>query len=158
MPKRSYADEAKLLAQAIGLAIEAFKSHPPLGWENGQVEHCVAVYTEYKTDVLNPQPQYHNLQSLKHIHDAAFTYFQEGSGAAVEHFWQQIKAQALPYERQNKMAKILKRQKITNQTEHDFVTDTMIAYLQNGMITQAEVVLLNSYLHAFEDRMSKKKA
>jgi hypothetical protein len=158
MAKRNYDEEAKLLSQAINLAIEAFRRHIPSGWPPEQVEHFVTVYTDFDTDLLTPQPKYHNLQSLKYIEDAAFTYFQEGSGIAVNYFWQQIKAHALPYKRQNRMAKILKKQKIRNQMEYDFVTDTMVAYLQDDMITQAEASQLESYLHAYDDKMSKKKS
>lgn len=157
MPKRTYENEATLLSSAINIAIDAFANHPPAGWTPAQVKHSVDVYSEFNTDALNPQPQYRKLQSLKYIQEAAFTYFQEGAGAAVNYFWQQINAQALPYKRQNRMAKILKKQKITKQIEYDFVTDAMVAYLQDEMITQAEVIQLNSYLHAYEDRMTRKK-
>lgn len=65
--------------------------------------------------------------------------------------------QGLPYKRQNRMVKILKKQKIGNQVEYDFVTDTMVGYLQDGLLTEAEVSLLNTYLNAFENKADKTK-
>ena len=40
------------------------------------------------------------------------------------------------------MAKILKRKKINNDIEYDFVTDVIVPYQQEGMITEEEVILL----------------
>ena len=53
------------------------------------------------------------------------------------------------------MAKILKRKKINNDIEYDFVTDLIVPYQQEGMITEEEVILLNAYLGKFENRKRK---
>jgi hypothetical protein len=157
MPKRIYTDAADLLSCAIDLAIESLSNYPPAGWHDSQIQHFINVYTQEKTDVLNPQAKFNNIKSLKYIEEVVFTYFQESSGAAVEHFWKQIRLQKLPYKRQNKMAKILKKHKITNQIEYDFVTDTMVCYLQDELISKAEALQFNNYLLAYEDKLSKKK-
>ena len=66
--------------------------------------------------------------------------------------WKEIKAQNLPYKRENKLAKILKRKKINNIHEYDFVIDVIVPYQQEGLINEEEVVLLNKWLGDFENR------
>jgi hypothetical protein len=61
----------------------------------------------------------------------------------------------LPYKRENRMAKILKRKKIINDIEYDFVTDVIVPYQQEGMITEEEVISLNTYLGDYENRKKK---
>ncbi|MNY73060.1 hypothetical protein D3C86_2117470 [compost metagenome] len=53
------------------------------------------------------------------------------------------------------MVKILKRKKINNIREYDFVIDVMIPYEQEGLIDQDEVILLNDLISQFEMRKKK---
>jgi hypothetical protein len=53
------------------------------------------------------------------------------------------------------MQKILKRKKIINDIEYDFVTDVIVPYQHEGMITEEEVILLNTYLGDFEKKAKK---
>jgi hypothetical protein len=150
------------LAKASDIAIAVFQEFPPKGWEEhyvtenkNQINHFIDVYKELKENALNPKPQYCNMQSLKYDIEAVFTLFQEGSGVFVEEFWKEIKAQNLPYKRENKLTKILKRKKINNIHEFDFVTDVIVPYQQEGLINDEEIVLLNKWLGDFENRKKK---
>jgi hypothetical protein len=78
------------------------------------------------------------------------TGFNEGHGEVVELFWQKVKEQNLPLQRVNKMAKILKRGRIKDEYEYDFVTDVIVPYMQEGMITAEEEVRLKDMLGKFE--------
>jgi len=78
--------------------------------------------------------------------------FQEGSGNHVEAFWKEIKNAGLPFKRENKLVKILKRGKIKNALEYDFIIDVLVPYQQEGLLTQEEVVLLNQMIGEFENK------
>ncbi len=53
------------------------------------------------------------------------------------------------------MTKIMKRKKINNTHEYDFVIDVIVPYEQEGLITLDEVVLLNNLISQFELRNKK---
>ena len=53
------------------------------------------------------------------------------------------------------MVKILKRKKINNDIEYDFVTDVIVPYKQEGLITEEEMTLLGTYLDKFEEKHRK---
>lgn len=162
MKEDKYAEAALNLAKAADIAIAVIQKFPPKGWnehyvtENkNEIDHFIDVYKEWKENALNPKPQFRNLKSLKYEYDNIFTEFQEGSGTFIEEFWKEIKAQNLPYKRENKLAKILKRKKINNIHEYDFVIDVIVPYQQEGLINEEEVVLLNKWLGEFENRKKK---
>jgi hypothetical protein len=150
------------LAKALDIAIAVVQKFPPKEWEEhyvtenkNEIDFTIDLCNERKEMALNPKPQYCNMQSLKYLYEDIFTQFQEGNGVFVEEFWKEIKAQNLPYKRENKLAKILKRKKINNIHEFDFVTDVIVPYQQEGFINEEEVVLLNKWLGDFENRKKK---
>ena len=150
MSKLSYDDEAKLLSRAIDLAIESVKKLPPKGFDDNHINHFVSTYLDYKNKVLNPEPKYKNSKSLAYIENAILTYFQEGTGDAVHFFWKTVNDQNLGFKRKNKLDKILKRQKIKNQIEYDFVIDVLIPYQQEGLLSEADAQKLNQMIARFE--------
>jgi hypothetical protein len=150
-----YKIAAENLAKAIDIAINIIKEFPPKGWDDKTVLHVVNHSLEIKGNVLYPETQFRNLKSLKHSIEAVFTKFQEMHGVFVEEFWKEIKAQNLPYKRENKMLKILKRKKINNIHEYDFVIDVIVPYEQEGLINHDEVILLNDLISQFENRKKK---
>jgi len=112
--KKTYEEEANNLAQAIDIAIEKLQKHPPKEFQTAHIEHFINTYSDTKNKALNPEPQFKKISSLKyHIQDV-FTYFQESTGEAVEQFWRGIQEHKLPFERENKLLKILKKRKIKN--------------------------------------------
>ncbi len=151
----NYKNHSEAFSQAIDIAISVLQKYPPKGWDEKAVSEVVAFNLEIKENVLNPEPQFRNLKSLKFSIEIVFTKFQEGHGIHVEEFWKEIKAQNLPYKRENKMLKILKRKKINNIHEYDFVIDVIVPYQQEGLINEEEVVLLNDLIAQFEMRKKK---
>jgi len=135
--------------------VNVIKNYPPKGWDEKTILHVVNLNLEWKENILNPEPKFRNLKSLKYDIEAVFTKFQEGNGVFVEEFWKEIKAQNLPYKRENKAAKILKRKKINNIHEYDFVNDVIVPYEQEGLINAEEVILLNEFIIEFENRKRK---
>lgn len=150
MAKRNYEEEASRLSKAIDVAVDAFKKFPPPGFNDFHLEHFINLYLYWKNALSNPESQYKNLKSLQYQIEDAFTYFQESSGATVDYFWQQINELQLGYNRENKLDKILKRKKIKNDIEYNFIIDVIVPYQQENLITLDEVKLLNDLLAAYE--------
>jgi hypothetical protein len=158
MPSKKYEEMSLSLIKAADIAIEAMIKFPPKKESDDFNKHLLNCYHEKKELIINAEPKFRNLISLKYDYEDIFTRFQEGNGEDVEEFWRRIKEENLPFKRENKMAKILKRKKINNNIEYDFVTDVMIPYQQDGIITEEELVLLKSYLGKFEEKQSKRKS
>jgi hypothetical protein len=155
MSKDSYINAKNAISKVIDIAIYCVENYTPKEWDIITYESFIKVYSECKEGVLNPEPRYDNLKSLKYVINDVFIYFQEGGGNCVEEFWKEIKKQNLPYKRENKVVKILKRKKINNIREYDFVIDVIVPYQQEGLINSEEVVLLNELIGKFE-RLGKK--
>ncbi|GAA4079970.1 hypothetical protein GCM10022389_27590 [Flavobacterium cheonanense] len=155
MASKKFTEAAQNLSKAAEIAIESLKKFPPKEYDNDYYKYILKCCIERLFFINNPEPKYRNLRSLKYLEEEVFTRFQEGSGEDIEEFWKRIKEENLPFKRENKMAKILKRKKINNDIEYDFVTDVIVPYQQEGMITEEEVILLNTYLGNFENRKRK---
>lgn len=121
-----YKEASENLGKAIDIAINVTKENPPKGWDEKTILHVVNLSLEIKKNAIDPKPQFRNLKSLKYDVEMVFTKFQEGHGRYVKEFWKEIKLQKLPYKRENKMVKILKRKKINNIHEYDFVIDVIV--------------------------------
>jgi hypothetical protein len=155
MSQTKYEQAVEHLSKAIDIAIDVIKEIPPKDWKDEDILHFSNVYLEYKNEAQNPEPKFANLTSLKYSINDILTYFQECSGKAVDEFWIRIKEQGLPYKRENKLAKILKRKKIKNDIEFDFVIDVLVPYQQEKLIDENEVILLNQLIAEFEMRGKK---
>lgn len=148
--RRIYDEEADKLVKAIDIAIEAFSVKCPADFDRNHQQHFISCYTEWKENCLHPEPKFKNLTSLKYLVEDVFTYFQEGTGPTVEYFWNKIKEENLPYERENKLQKILDRGKLKDQIEYEYVIDMIIVAEQIGMTTAIQTKTLNELLEQFE--------
>jgi hypothetical protein len=155
MAESQYEEQALALGKAADIAIEAFKKFPPKDFTLAHIDHFTKVYLMFKDNALNPEPKDRNLKSLSHVKTEIMTYFQEGSGKTIDYFWEQVKIQDLGFKRENKLAKILKRDKIKNQIEYDFIIDVLVPYQQEGLIGENDVVKLNQMLASFEQKRKK---
>jgi len=155
MASKKFTEATQNLSKAAEIAIESLEKFPPKEYDLDSYKHVLNCCKERLFFINNPEPKYQNLRSLKYLEEDVFIRFKECSGEDVEEFWKRIKEENLPFKRENKMAKILKRKKINNDIEYDFVTDVIVPYQQEGMITEEEVILLNTYLGNFEN--SKRK-
>jgi len=150
--KLSYQEKAEQLAQIIDIAIDSIKLFPPRNYTQATINQFITVYLELKEHALNPESRFKNLKSLSYAWNDALIYFQEGSGKAVGYFWEQIAIQNIDCKRENKMVKILKRKRINNQIEYDFVTDAMVPYQQQGLINDEEFAWLSQLIGAYENK------
>jgi hypothetical protein len=154
MTTDKYTAEVNKIVTIIEIAIDAMKKHPPKIFDISHLNQFVSTYTDFKNSAINPEPQYKNLKSLSYIKNDALIYFQEASGEAVNFFWKEIKQKGININRTNKLDKILKKNKISNQAELDYVIDTMIPAHQEGVITHEQLSLLKSLIGKFEDKWS----
>ena len=150
MKSTIYKQSVESLSKAIDIAIDVVKIAPLKDFREQDRQQFISVYLEYQHKILNPLPQYANMTSLKYSINDIFTYFQECGGQTVEMFWQKIKEAELPYKRENKLAKILKRKWIKDDIEYDFVVDVIVPYQQEGLITEDESMLLKQLIGGFE--------
>ena len=148
--KANYETEALKISKVIDIAIEALEKLPPKIWSGENLIHMKNCYIEWKNNAINPDQKYKNLTSLKYIIEDVFTIFQEGSGEFVEYFWKEIEDQKLAYIREDKLWKILKRGKIKNRVEFEYVKDIIVAAMQENRITIDESKILNEMLGKFE--------
>jgi hypothetical protein len=150
MAKSNYEEQADALGKAIDIAIAAIRKYPPKGFNDAHVNHFIHTYEEFKNDALFPGAKYRNSQSLSHVTTAALTFFQEGTGDAVNYFWREVSTQNLGFKRENKLQKVLKRGKIKNQAEYEFIIDVMVPYQQEGLIGELEAGKLKEMVGFFE--------
>ncbi|MBO4806873.1 MAG: hypothetical protein J5554_12630 [Paludibacteraceae bacterium] len=161
MASKKYIEARDNLVKAIDLAKEALLEYPN-GKEKMEFVYDGVSYTvlewkikwlnEVKNRRLNEEKKYETLQSLKYSIEDVFTYFQEGAGPDVEEFWRRIKEANLPYERENKLEKIMERGRIRNDIEYDYVIDTIVPFQQEGILSDEDVKKLNEMIEKFENK------
>jgi hypothetical protein len=157
MASKAYVEQAENLIKAIDIAIEVIKTNPPKGFNEQHVQIYVEGYYTTKKQIIEAEPKFQTLASLKYDISTVFSYFNEGSGRTVNEFWNRIKENGLPYERENKLEKILSKKKIKNQQEYDYVIDTMVPFKQEGMISETDFELLNRLIGEYETKKTKKR-
>jgi hypothetical protein len=150
MASEKYIEQSTNLLKAIDIAIEVFKRTPPNGFNQQHVHVMVDSYKHFKKLIIEAEPKFQTLASLKYDIQNVFTFFQEASGETVNEFWKKIKEEGLPYERENRMEKLLKRGKIRNQIEYDYVIDTIVPFKQEGLINDTEFELLSKLIGEYE--------
>ena len=154
--KGRYQEEAEKLAQAIDIAIDSFVNYPPQDFLPEHVDLAVSHLKESKDSALLPLPEYKNLKSLSYLKTDVLTFFQEASGPTVEEFWKKIKEVDLPFERVNLLEKTLKKKRIKDYHEYNYVIDTLVPFQQDGLITCEQAEKLNGMIAEFEERMGSK--
>ena len=152
MASEKYNDAARNLIKAIDIAIEVIKANPPKGLNQQHVKIVLESYNGFKESLVNPNPKFSNLGSLKYKVQDVFAYFQEASGETVNEFWKKIKEAGLPYERENRIEKLLKRGKIRNQMDFDYVIDTIVPLQQEGVLSNDDVEQLSKMITHYENR------
>lgn len=113
-------------------------------------ERMIGLCSSDKQHALNPLPIYKQIGSLKCIEAEHFWYWNEHNGSHIDKFWGKVKEEGLDYERKDLFQRILKRGKISNLQEYDYVIDEILVAEQIGRISIDEVRRLNNYLSNYE--------
>ncbi len=153
--KKSYQEEADKLLKAIDISIDAYRIHQPKDWTPDIVNMVTNSLEQNKKMILEAEPKFRNLASLKYDIETVFIYFQEGAGETVEYFWKNIKTSGLEYKRENKLEKILIRGN-KDRVEYEYVTDMILVAQQVGLTNKTETTKLNEMLGEFESKKKKK--
>ena len=156
MGKTNYNKQAEILIDIIDIAIDSLTHNPPKGFEEIHIRQFVNTYLDYRNKVLNPEPLFHNLTSLRFIKSDILRYFQEGSGKAVDVFWKDINAKKLDIVRENRFEKVIKRGKIKNQIEYDIIIDLYNSYIETNILSTMEIDKINHLISNFENRLNNK--
>ncbi len=151
MASKKYIEARNSLVKAIELANEVLLEYPH-GRTKEDVDGSVEFNNYRKNLALNAAKEFQTMQSLNYLIEDFFIYFQEGAGRPdVEEFWRRVKEANLPYERENKLEKILKRGRIRNDIEYDYVVDTIVPFQQEGILSDEDVKRLNEMIEKFEN-------
>lgn len=152
MASKKYIEARDNLVKAIDLANEVLLEFPH-GRTQEDVDGSVE-FNNYRKDLaLNAAKEFQTMQSLNYLIEDFFIYFQEGVGRPdVDEFWRRIKEANLPYVRENKLEKIMKRGRIRNDIEYDYVIDTIVPFQQDGILSEEDVKKLNEMIEKFENK------
>ncbi len=153
--RKKFTEEAKKLSRAIDIAIESISKFCPESFNENNKNHFISCYQEWQRNCLNPEPQFRTITSLNFLIQDVFTFFQESSGLAVEHFWKRVKEEDLDYTRENKLVKILKRGRIKNRIEYDYSLDMLVVAEQESLISKAEAKKLSALIGEYELKIKK---
>ena len=109
-----------------------------------------------KNLVQHPEPQHKNVKSVQSLENDFLTWWNEGYGSEVELFWMELKKAGLNYERRDILKEVLKRKKIRDREEYDFMVDSIVISKENGRINNDEYFELNNLIQDGEKKKLKK--
>lgn len=145
-----YEEQAATLAKAVDIAGRVIKESAE--FDANLAKQMLNFGAHVKQSVLNPEPRFKRLASLKQSENEFLTFWNESSGPQVEKFWSLVHENKLGYLRKDVINDVLRRKKIKSIHEFDTVTDNIVVYEQIGRINKQQVIELNNYLGEFEKR------
>ena len=96
MASKKYIEQSTSSIKAIDIAIEVFKRIPPKGFNEHHINIVLESNHQFKKQIIEAEPKFQTLASLKYDVENVFTYFQEACEETVNEFWQKIKQAGLP--------------------------------------------------------------
>ena len=146
-----YQIEAERWARATDIANEATILRHSKGLiTDNELKIITDAHIFQKHMALYPEKKFRKISSLKYHISDTLTYFQEATGEDVEYFWNKVKEHNLGYERVDRLAKVLKKKRITNRFEYEYIKDQIVIAQQTGKITEAQGILLDKWLYKYE--------
>jgi hypothetical protein len=149
-----YEEQAQKLAKAVDIAEQIVRESANFNAE--LATPMLDFGTKVKHMALNPEPQFRRLASLKYLESDFFIFWNESSGPDVDKFWNRIFENNLCYVRKDAIQDVLKRKKIKNIHEFDFITDNLVVYEQTGRLNEQQIIELKKYIGEFEKKKSGK--
>ena len=153
--KQSYQDRAERLAKTVDIAESVIKASDTLSEDIKS--RMLQWGQQVKQMALNPEPQFKRLASVKYLENDFLTYWNEAGGPDVEKFWSIVSNSGIVSERKDMMSAILKRRRIKDIHEYDYVIDSIEVAEQVGKIDGDQVVELSKFLGEFEQRNAGKE-
>jgi hypothetical protein len=149
-----YEERAHKLAKAVDIAEQVIRESE--AFHAGLAKPMLDFGAKVKHMALNPEPQFKKLVSLKYLENDFFIFWNESTGPEVDKFWDRVYESKIGYVRKDAIQDVLKRKKIKNIREFDFITDNIVVYEQTGRLNHEQVIELNDYIGEFEKRKSVK--
>ncbi len=150
--RQTYEQHADRLAKVIDIGYRIIsESEIPLEDKARLLRMCKLD----KESALNPAPIYKRVGSLRCIESEHFYYWNETQGAHIEKFWLELKRNGTQYERKDIFKSVLKRNRINNRQEYDYIIDEMLVAEVNKRITMEEYKKLNEMLLVYEKKHTK---
>lgn len=146
-PRQTYEQRAEQFAKVCDIGIQVLNEAEISADEK---KRMIGICNSDKEMALNPLPIYKRIGSLKCLEAEYFWYWNEHNGRHINEFWRQVKEAGFDYERKDLFKKILKRGRISNMQEYDYVIDGILVAEQTGRISLEEVERLNKYLYNYE--------
>lgn len=150
MPKKreTYDERARQFAQAVDVVIGVVMGSP--SYSDTDKATLTQGFAELRHMALEPQPQFRRVASLRYLEEALLSGWNDANGPEADHIWSEIRKLGLPYTRKDVLSTILKRKRIKDQHEFDYVTDSIVIAQQEGRITEEQAIALDRMLMDFQ--------
>src|SRR5829696_5669155 len=122
--KQTYQERADRLAKTINIAETILKSSD--SHSDDMRSHMLQWGQQIRDMALNPEPQFKRVASIKYLENDFLTYWNEASGPDVERFWLTVGNSSIDFERKDILKAILKRRRIKDIHEYDYVVDSIV--------------------------------
>lgn len=93
-----------------------------------------------------------NTSGLSQMEKIILTPWNENYDEDSELFWRLAKEKGIDIQRVDYLSKILKRGKIANFTEYEFLNDAIVILEQEGKVSESEAMELKAMIGKFEER------
>lgn len=145
-----YDQQVRNLEKAVNIARKVINESVeiPSNLKESILNHCSQIIYI----ALNPEPQFRKIASLRCLENDFFIFWNESQENYIETFWTEIYKNDLGYERKDVLSAVLKRKKIKNIHEFDFIIDNILFFEQTNRIDKSQIIELNNYIADFEKR------
>ena len=150
----TYQDRAQRLSKIIEIAEAIIKTSNTLSED--LKSHMLQWGEQVKYMALYPEPKFKRVGSIKSLENDFLNYWNEATGPEVEMFWSTLNNNNIQLERKDIFKAILKRRKIKDLSEYDYVIDNIVICEQLRKINNEQVIELNKFLEDFEHRNAGK--
>jgi hypothetical protein len=145
--RETYESRATLFAKACDIGYEVLrKAEIPEDEKQRELKIILAD----KNLALNPLPQFKKMQSLKCIEAEHFWYWNEKSGVHINLYWKAISQAGLPFKRKDVILSVLKRKRVKDIYEFDFLKDELLSAEQTGRVTMEQAEIIKKFMEKFE--------
>ncbi|MBS2213783.1 hypothetical protein KEM09_20410 [Carboxylicivirga mesophila] len=152
--RETYEERAQKLALVVDIAQEIINTSSKLpDFDKKEYLKLGQLVKEY---ALNPRKGFKRMDSLKYLESDYFAHWNEIENPEGQRFWTELYKKGLYRERRNIIEKVLKRNKIKNIAEFEFINDTIVVAEQTGHINETQSEQLNKLMGDFEFKQKKK--
>jgi hypothetical protein len=146
--RQTYDDRARQFVQAVDIIQNVCS--PSSRFSDEQKTMISKGFAEFQRMALNPEPPFRRIASLRYLEEEVLSGWYNATGPDADSIWSQIREQGLPYQRKDILATVLKRRRIKDQHEFDYITDSIVLAQQDGRITKEQALELDSLLIKFQ--------